>query len=78
MDKTKFEVRFVKSGENEAFSFQHFKKDGWDTVEFYISTNPGEPLKPLVKSGFRGGNVQYHAGSKNHFFKASRNYFDHF
>ncbi|UTE76281.1 DNA repair protein RecN [Rossellomorea sp. KS-H15a] len=49
MDKTKFEVRFVKSGENESFSFHDFKKDGWDTVEFYISTNPGEPLKPLSK-----------------------------
>ncbi|GAA3322192.1 hypothetical protein GCM10020331_041070 [Ectobacillus funiculus] len=23
--------------------------DGYDQVEFYISTNPGEPLKPLSK-----------------------------
>ena len=23
--------------------------DGYDHVEFYISTNPGEPLKPLSK-----------------------------
>ena len=26
-----------------------FKKDGMDEVVFYISTNPGEPLKPLSK-----------------------------
>ncbi|WP_175991090.1 DNA repair protein RecN [Bacillus sp. Marseille-Q1617] len=48
MDKTKFEVRFSGKDE-EPFSFSHFKKDGWDQVEFYISTNPGEPLKPLSK-----------------------------
>lgn len=23
--------------------------DGFDQIEFYITTNPGEPLKPLVK-----------------------------
>ncbi|MGR3764964.1 DNA repair protein RecN [Rossellomorea sp. NS-SX7] len=48
MDKTKFEVRFSGKKE-EAFSFSKFKKDGWDQVEFFISTNPGEPLKPLSK-----------------------------
>jgi DNA repair protein RecN (Recombination protein N) len=48
MDKTKFEVRF-SSREETSFSFSQFKKDGWDHVEFYISTNPGEPLKPLSK-----------------------------
>ncbi len=26
-----------------------FTKDGIDHIEFYISTNPGEPLKPLAK-----------------------------
>ncbi|KSU63591.1 DNA repair protein RecN [[Bacillus] enclensis] len=48
MDKTKFEVRF-STVRDESFSFSQFKKDGWDQVEFYISTNPGEPLKPLSK-----------------------------
>lgn len=43
MDKTVFEVKFHEHSEH------HFTQDGMDEVEFYISTNPGEPLKPLVK-----------------------------
>jgi DNA repair protein RecN (Recombination protein N) len=49
MDKTKFEVRFNEKNKEKPFSFSQFKKDGWDHVEFYISTNPGEPLKPLSR-----------------------------
>lgn len=41
MDKTVFEVRFQRS--------EHYKKDGTDQIEFYLSTNPGEPLKPLSR-----------------------------
>lgn len=41
MEKTVFEVRFK---ENESI-----QKNGMDFVEFFISTNPGEPLKPLAK-----------------------------
>ena len=39
LDKTRFEVRFIES---DATSY------GIDKVEFFISMNPGEPLKPLV------------------------------
>jgi DNA repair protein RecN (Recombination protein N) len=42
MEKTIFEIRF----ESEQ---HHFAKNGVDHIEFYISTNPGEPLKPLSK-----------------------------
>ena len=42
MANTDFEVRF-SSTDNE------LHRDGMDQVEFYITTNPGEPLKPLVK-----------------------------
>lgn len=50
MDKTIFEVRFHQSAEN-FLDMQDipFRKDGLDIIEFYISTNPGEPLKPLAK-----------------------------
>lgn len=41
MDKTVFEVRFQRN--------EHYKKDGADQIEFYLSTNPGEPLKPLSR-----------------------------
>ncbi|WP_433743061.1 DNA repair protein RecN [Falsibacillus pallidus] len=42
MEKTVFQVQF-----DEAASA--FKKDGMDSIEFFISTNPGEPLKPIAK-----------------------------
>ncbi|MEW9111437.1 MAG: DNA repair protein RecN [Cytobacillus gottheilii] len=42
MEKTVFEVVF--SSEED-----RFYKNGIDEAEFYISTNPGEPLKPLSK-----------------------------
>lgn len=42
MEKTVFEVRFTSD-------FGHFSPSGVDKVEFFLSTNPGEPLKPLWK-----------------------------
>jgi DNA repair protein RecN (Recombination protein N) len=42
MAKTVFEIRFESL-------LPHFTKSGVDHVEFFISTNPGEPLKPLSK-----------------------------
>lgn len=43
MENTEFEVRFSKSHTAQ------LDMNGFDQVEFYITTNPGEPLKPLVK-----------------------------
>ncbi|MFS1664546.1 DNA repair protein RecN [Streptococcus sp. zg-JUN1979] len=40
MEKADFQVTFTKG---------KFNKDGNEVVEFYISTNPGEGFKPLVK-----------------------------
>lgn len=40
MEKARFQVRFTKG---------KFNREGHETVEFYISTNPGEDFKPLVK-----------------------------
>ncbi|MCM3566671.1 DNA repair protein RecN [Neobacillus mesonae] len=42
MEKTVFEIKFETDED-------HFSRDGSDYVQFYISTNPGEPLKPLSK-----------------------------
>ncbi|NHM32183.1 DNA repair protein RecN [Neobacillus terrae] len=42
MAKTVFEIRFESED-------RKFLPNGSDIVEFYISTNPGEPLKPLSK-----------------------------
>ncbi|MBP2098343.1 DNA repair protein RecN [Enterococcus rivorum] len=43
MERTEFEVHFTENLEEQMTEF------GLDQVEFYITTNPGEPLKPLVK-----------------------------
>lgn len=40
MEKADFQVQFIKG---------KFNRDGNEAVEFYISTNPGEGFKPLVK-----------------------------
>lgn len=34
-------------------TLDHFTPDGWDEVQFLISTNPGQPMRPLkdVASG---------------------------
>lgn len=40
MDKARFQVRFSKA---------KFNREGNEAVEFYISTNPGEDFKALVK-----------------------------
>ncbi|MCJ7839366.1 DNA repair protein RecN [Lederbergia sp. NSJ-179] len=45
MDKTVFKPVF----KSDAVDQKEFRKDGLDEVVFYISTNPGEPLKPLSK-----------------------------
>ena len=40
MDKARFQVQFTKG---------KFTREGNESVEFYISSNPGEDFKPLVK-----------------------------
>jgi DNA repair protein RecN (Recombination protein N) len=42
--KVKFEVAVTSSDQESAWT-----STGWDEVEYRISTNPGEPLKPLVE-----------------------------
>ncbi len=42
--------------------------DGYDHVEFYISTNPGEPLKPLSKVASGGELSRIILALKKHFF----------
>ncbi len=42
--KAKFHVAVTSSDQESAWS-----ASGWDSVEYRIATNPGEPLKPLVE-----------------------------
>lgn len=48
MDKTVFEVYFQSPMMDNNHPVR-YRKNGFDIIEFYISTNPGEPLKPLAK-----------------------------
>lgn len=43
MSKVSFSVSVTKKSDDA------FTLNGYDTVEFYIATNPGEPMKPLTK-----------------------------
>ncbi|MFS0822805.1 DNA repair protein RecN [Bacillus sp. 1P02SD] len=43
MEKAKFDIKFFEDSPIK------FTPNGKDDIEFYISTNPGEPLKPLAK-----------------------------
>ncbi len=50
MEKTIFEAHFHQTAETyDSFSNNSMNQTGLDVMEFYISTNPGEPLKPLSK-----------------------------
>lgn len=42
MENTRFDIRVIKLED-------HFHETGYDEVSFYLSANPGEPLKPLAK-----------------------------
>jgi len=72
MEKTKFEVVFLRKPESEqVLSHRDISKHGLDEVEFYISTNPGEPLKPLAKTASGGELSRIMLALKNIFSKHS-------
>ncbi|MDY0138779.1 MAG: DNA repair protein RecN [Candidatus Izemoplasmatales bacterium] len=50
----KFRIDIEQSIPKNEFDYTSFKKAGLDTVEFMISTNKGEPLKPLAKTASGG------------------------
>ncbi len=53
MDGAKFEVQFERIPQADGLYVENerlaFDKTGFDQAEFLISTNPGEPLKPMAK-----------------------------
>jgi DNA repair protein RecN (Recombination protein N) len=59
LKSARFEVRFLETPEDA------FSAEGSDTVEFYIATNPGEPLKPLKKVVSGGEISRIMLGLKN-------------
>jgi len=72
MEKTKFEVMFLKKPEmDQELTHRDISKNGLDELEFYISTNPGEPLKPLAKTASGGELSRIMLALKNIFSKHS-------
>ena len=49
-----FEVPFQDHVEEDSLSTSGFNQDGIDEVDFYLTTNVGEPLKPLSKAASGG------------------------
>lgn len=47
MDQAQFEARLSSADDTE--SFASYRSSGLDKAEFYMATNPGEPMKPLDK-----------------------------
>lgn len=59
MSQVEFEVSITQIQAQEGIPYPNggyyvFNKEGADTVEFMASTNPGEPLKPLIKIASTG------------------------
>lgn len=48
MEKVKFSVVFKEGSENSK-SASALSDNGKDRIEFFVATNPGEPLKPLAR-----------------------------
>ncbi|NDI34235.1 DNA repair protein RecN [Chengkuizengella sediminis] len=65
MEKTKFDVHMSND-------MSHFTKEGWDHIEFMISPNPGEPLRPLHKIASGGEMSRIMLALKTIFSKMDR------
>ena len=49
-----FKVEFIPIIPKDEYDYNAFKSTGLDQIEFLISTNKGEPLKPLAKTASGG------------------------
>lgn len=47
MERSVFDIKMAQTAPLE--TFKAYRPDGIDQAEFFIATNPGEPLKPLAK-----------------------------
>ena len=54
MSKTKFKADIIINDDRDSDGYYAFTNDGLDKVEFMISANPGEPLKPLSRTASGG------------------------
>lgn len=72
MERTRFEVQFLRSGHSEDMDSPSFTRNGLDQVEFLISANPGEPLRPLAKIASGGEMSRIMLAMKSIFARVDR------
>lgn len=65
LKKTDFKIEFLNSIDNNHLNSSQFFSNGIDEVDFLITTNIGEPLKPLSKSASGGEMSRIMLGLKN-------------
>ncbi|GGH79498.1 DNA repair protein RecN (Recombination protein N) [Pullulanibacillus pueri] len=66
MEKARFDV-VVKASNKAPEDLNTYSREGIDRVEFYIATNPGEPLKPLARIASGGEMSRIMLALKSHF-----------
>jgi DNA repair protein RecN (Recombination protein N) len=65
LPQTQFEVQFTERDDTGALDGSYLLENGIDEVDFLLTTNVGEPLKPLSKSASGGEMSRIMLGFKN-------------
>lgn len=65
LKKAQFKIQFLTSLNDDYLDMSQFLDNGIDEVDFYITTNVGEPLKSLSKSASGGEMSRIMLGLKN-------------
>ncbi len=65
LKKTRFKIKFLNEFDDNYLNQSQFLPNSVDEVDFLISTNVGEPLKPLSKSASGGEMSRIMLGLKN-------------
>lgn len=71
LDNTTFECSFNRVEYNDPFSKSIFTENGVDTVDFLVSFNKGEPVRPLSKVASGGEASRMMLAFKSYFSKSS-------
>ena len=74
MPNSKFEIRITQTTDSKSFVLNNEKfvkiyPDGFDKVQFLLSTNPGQPIKPLSKIALWRRNIANNVRNKISFSK---------
>ena len=72
LTNTKFEVAFENVDYSNYLNKDIFKEDGTDTIDFMVSLNLGEPLKPLSKVASGGEMSRIMLAFKSHYAKINQ------